>query len=102
MDSQLRLMESEADSAVLAEQMPAAIHRVDQIAGMVRRLRSAVATGLGDRTDDTLTMLRSDIDLEVAALQAGVQQLHALNTNDGLPEPRGRPSLDRPQRRTEV
>jgi hypothetical protein len=102
LDSQLRLMESEADSAVLARQMPAAIHRVDQVAGIVRRLRSAVATGLGDSTDDTLTMLRSDIDLEVAALQAGVQQLHALNTSDGLPEPRGRPSSDRLQRRNEV
>ena len=102
LDSQLRLMESEADSAVLAQQMPAAIHRVDQVAGMVRRVRSAVATGLGDRTDDSLTMLRSDIDLEVAALQAGVQQLHALNTSYGLPEPHGRPSSDRPQRRNAV
>lgn len=102
LDSQLRLMESEVDSAVLAEELPAAIQRVDQVAGLVHQVRSAVATGLGGLSDDTLTVLHSDIDLEVAALQAGVQQLHALNTTDGSPEPRGWPPIDRLQRRNEA
>jgi hypothetical protein len=45
----------------------------------VHRLRSAVATGLAGLTDDSLTALRSDMDREVAALHAGVEELHALN-----------------------
>ena len=94
MQSQLRLMESESDVAVLAEELPAARRRVDQIVGLVRRLRSSVASGLGDLTDDTLTTLRSDVDREVAALHAGVQELHTLNGHDRLSEPRRQPSTD--------
>ncbi len=84
---QLRLMESEYDAAILAERLPVASRQVDEVAGLVRRVRSAVATGLDGVTDDTLTMLRSDVDREVAALHAGVQELHALNGNDVLSEP---------------
>lgn len=93
LDLQLRLMESETDPAVLAAEVPAARDRVEQVAGLVRRLRAAVASGLAGATDDTLTALRSDMDREVAALHAGVQELHMLNLRD-LPEP-ARPTTDR-------
>src|SRR4029453_13294310 len=43
---QLQLMESEADPAVLAADLPAATARVEQVVGLVRRLRAAVASGL--------------------------------------------------------
>jgi hypothetical protein len=87
LDLQLRLMESETDSAVLAEELPAAGHRVDQVVGLVRRLRSAVASGLTGPTDVTLTTLHSDVDREVAALHAGVQELQRLNRSDERFEP---------------
>jgi hypothetical protein len=87
LDLQLRLMESETDSAVLAEELSTAGRRVEQVAGLVRRLRSAVASGLEGVTDDTLTTLRSDVDREVAALHAGVQELQRLNRSDERFEP---------------
>ena len=87
LDLQLRLMESETDPAVLAEELPAAGHRVDQVVALVRRLRSAVASGLTAPTDDSLTALDSDVDREVAALHAGVQELQRLNRGDERFEP---------------
>ncbi|WP_448006005.1 hypothetical protein [Agromyces bauzanensis] len=87
LDLQLRLMESETDATVLAQQLPAAGHRVDQVVGLVRRLRSAVASGLAGPTDDTLTALHSDVDREVAALHAGVQELQRLNRGEERFEP---------------
>jgi hypothetical protein len=87
LDLQLRLMESETDPAMLAEELPAAGRRVDQVVALVRRLRSAVASGLRGQTDDTLTALHSDVDREVAALHAGVQELQRLNRSDERFEP---------------
>ena len=87
LDLQLRLMESENDRAVLSEELTAAGHRVDQVVALVRRLRSAVASGLAGPTDDTLTALHSDVDREVAALHAGVQELQRLNRSDERFEP---------------
>jgi hypothetical protein len=87
LESQLRLMESEADPAVLAAELPVVTRRVDELTGLVRRLRSSVARGLGELSDDTLSALRSDVDREVAALHAGMQELHALNGTDGSSEP---------------
>jgi hypothetical protein len=98
LDLQLRLLQSETDAAVLAEELPAARHRVDQVAGLVRRLRSAVASGLAGSTDDTLTTLLTDVDREVAALHAGVQELRRLNQRDEHFEPNRPPTghgLDR-------
>ena len=84
LDSQLRLMESETEFAVLTEEIPMARQRVDEITSLVRRIRSAVASGIAGPTDDALVALRSDVDREVAALQAGMQELHALYVRDGL------------------
>lgn len=95
LDMQLRLMESETDSAALAEELSTAGRRVDQVAGLVRRLRSAVASELEGTTDDTLTTLRSDVDREVAALHAGIQELRVLNGRDGLVDPTAQQPADR-------
>ena len=95
LDLQLRLLESETDPAVLANEVPAAGHRVDQVAALVRRLRSAVASGLAGSSDDTLTALNTDVDREVAALHAGVQELHRLNQRDERLEPTRPPTTDR-------
>ena len=94
LQSQLRLLASENDAVLLAEALPAAGRRVDQVAGLVGRLRSAVSAGLGDLSDDTLATLHSDVDHEVAALRAGVAELRTLNGNDGFPVPRQPLSTD--------
>ncbi|MBC7442093.1 MAG: hypothetical protein H7311_06180 [Ramlibacter sp.] len=95
LDQQLELLKSETDPVVLREAIPVAGRRVDQVAHLVRRLRSAVAAGLGDLTDDTLSTLHSEVDHEVDALKAGVQELRALNGNGGYPPPYRYPSTDR-------
>lgn len=100
LDLQLRLLESETDSAVIAEQLPAAGRRVDQVVALVRRLRSAVGSGLAGSTDDTLSTLHTDVDREVAALHAGVQELHRLNRRDERVESTRPPSRERRQATT--
>ena len=82
LDAQLRLMESETDTALLAEQTRAAGLRVEQVADMIHGLRASVASGLDDPSDDTLTTLRSDVDREVVALHAGLVELRNLNASD--------------------
>lgn len=91
LDAQLRLMESEIDRSVLAVELPRATERVAQVEALVRRIRSAVASGLAGASDDGLSVLRADIDREVAALHAGVEELHALTLRD-LAEPTGHPA----------
>ncbi|MET0932102.1 MAG: hypothetical protein ABWX56_00195 [Mycetocola sp.] len=94
LESQLRLLESENDVAVLAEALPTARSRVDEVAQLVRRLRSAVGSGLGEFSDDSLVTLRSDVDREVTAVRAGMQELHELNGRGGAFYEPGRRSTD--------
>ncbi|GAA1780987.1 hypothetical protein [Agromyces lapidis] len=94
LDLQLRLLESETDTAVLAGELPLAADRVEQVGALVRRLRAAVASGLAGSTDDTLGTLHSEMEREVAALAAGVQELQRLNRRDEVvapPRPPARP-----------
>jgi hypothetical protein len=93
--SQLRLMETETNTAALTEELPAVRDRVEEVEALVRRLRSAVATGLGEVSDDTLSSLRADVDREVAALHAGVQELHTLNGYGERRRPGRQPSTNR-------
>jgi hypothetical protein len=93
LDLQLRLMESETDATTLSRELPTADGRVDQVVELVHRLRSAVAAGLGGVSDDALSALHADVDREVAALHAGVQELRLLNQGDALG---GRPRTIRP------
>lgn len=87
-ESQLLLLASERDPVALAETLPVAGRRVDQVTDLVRRVRSVVAAGLGGHTDDTLTTLRADVDREITAVSAGIAELHALSLLDGsAPEP---------------
>ena len=88
LDLQLRLMESETDAAALTEELPAARQRVEQVEGLVKQVRVAVASGLSGTTDDTLSALGSEVDREVAALHAGIEELQALNRRDGRSVPR--------------
>ncbi|WP_157425906.1 hypothetical protein [Agromyces salentinus] len=83
LDLQLRLMESETDTAALADELPAARQRVEQVEGLVKQVRSAVASALSGTTDDALSTLGSEVDREVAALHAGIEELQALNRRDG-------------------
>lgn len=80
LEAQLRLLESENEPDVLTEELGIARYRVEQVCQLVRRLRSAVSSGLGTMSDDTLVLLRADVDREVTALHAGVQELHSLHT----------------------
>ncbi|WP_195760715.1 hypothetical protein [Agromyces kandeliae] len=92
LDAQLRLMESEIDRSVLTSELPAAEERVGQVEALVRRIRSAVASALAGSSDDGLTGLRADVDREVAALRAGVEELHALSLRDIAADPTRRPT----------
>ena len=85
LDAQLLLLLSERDTAVLREAIPVADRRVEQVAWLVRRLRAAVAAGLGDHSDDSLMTLTGDLDIEIAALDAGIRELHTLNGHDAQP-----------------
>jgi hypothetical protein len=93
--TQLRLMESETDTAVLNAELPVVRSRVDEVEALVHRLRSSVSSGLGELSDDTLASLRADVDREVAALHAGVQEMHTLNGYGGVREPGRRPATNR-------
>jgi hypothetical protein len=95
LDAELRFLESETDSAALAEWLPVLRRRVDQVDSIVRRLRSAVASGLSGLSDENLAVLRADVDREVAALGAGMQELHSLNSNDLVFESNPQPSAAR-------
>jgi hypothetical protein len=98
LDLQLRLMESETDAAVLRDTLPAARHRVEQVVGLVGRVRTAVAGVLAGSTDDVLTTLDGDVDREIAALHAGVQELRRLDGHEDQAEPVRQPTIDRPNR----
>jgi hypothetical protein len=88
-------MSTETDPVMLAEGIPVAKRRVELVSGLVRRLRSVVSDGLGEISDDALARLRSDVDREVSALNAGLQELHALNRKDAPFDSRRHPALDR-------
>lgn len=94
LEAQLRLLESETDTVALTAELPSVRSRVEQIEGLVRQLRSAVSSDLGELSDGTLVALRSEVDREVAALHAGVQELHTLNGYDGVPQPRRQASTN--------
>lgn len=96
LEQQLRLMESETDRAVLAQGVSLATRRVDQVAGLVRRLRGAIALDLGELTDGSLNTLRDDVDREVVALHAGVQEMQSLNGSVPSSAPVSEPEKTRP------
>ena len=86
-DAHLLLLSSETEPEMLREALPLAVRRVDQVTGLVRTVRSAVAAGLGGFSDGALLTLQLEVDREIAALDAGMAQLHTLNHPDAQPEP---------------
>ena len=98
LDLQLQLMESEADPAVLAADLPGDRARRPG-RRLVRRLRAAVASGLAGLTDDTLTTLGAEMDREVAALHAGVAGTPRLNRRDDVSSRPGRRPIADPRLR---
>lgn len=95
LDRQLQFMESETDPTALTRDLPVAEGRVEQVVALVRRVRSAVGAQLDGLTDDSLAALRADVDREVTALHAGVQELRSLNAYDGIAGPTPDPSTRR-------
>ncbi|QYF75034.1 hypothetical protein [Cryobacterium sp. PAMC25264] len=93
-DAHLLLLSSETEPEVLRGALPLAVHRVDQVTGLVRTVRAAVAAGLGGFSDDALLTLQLEVDREIAALDAGMAQLHTLNHPDAQPPSRPSPYLD--------
>ena len=98
LESQLRLMATEVDPEVLADELPLARRRVDLVAGLVRRVRSVVSDSLAAASDNALAMLQSDVDREVIALRAGLEELHALSRDESLYGPESLPMTARPNR----
>lgn len=97
LDTELRFLESETDPAALATWLPLLRGRVETIVATVRTLRSAVAAGLDGLGADAVDELRADAERELAALHAGLTELHTLNANDrtfGQQRPRSAARID--------
>ena len=94
LDAHLRLMETETDASELAQQLPEATRRVTHVTELVGRLRGAVTADLTGLADDSLSTLRTDVDREVAALHAGVQEMRTLRRFDTYADPIRPPSTD--------
>jgi hypothetical protein len=81
-DQHLRVLQAEDDPATLRAALPALRRRVDELIGLVRQLRAAVAAGLEAASDAAMAELGADVRREVTALQAGRERLKG---RDGLP-----------------
>jgi hypothetical protein len=90
LDAQLRLMQTEPDMRLLYEMLQPARARVEEIEGIVRHIRTAAYATLGGDMAGAVAQITADVAREVAALQAGMNTLHAL-TMDDLPAPAGVP-----------
>jgi hypothetical protein len=96
LDIRLRLLESERNTAIVAGELPALSRSVNQVVDLVGRVRGSVSAGLGGRSDATMVALRHDIELEVAALHAGLVELRRMDASDSSPtDGRPRPAADR-------
>ena len=81
-DQQLRVLQGEDDRETLRAALPRLGRRVDELSGLVRQLRAAVASGLEAVSDAAMAELGADVEREVIALRAGRERLRHL---DGLP-----------------
>jgi hypothetical protein len=79
------VLQTEDDRATLRAALPDLRRRVEEVAGLVRRLRAAVADGLAAVSDAAMADLGADVEREVVALRAGRERLRHLD-----------PTLDRP------
>jgi hypothetical protein len=74
-DQHLRVLQVEDDRATLQAALPALRRRVDELTGLVRQLRAAVAAGLEAVSDAGMAELGADVQREVTALRAGRERL---------------------------
>ena len=79
LDTQLRLMETETDASVLANEVPAVGVRVKQFTATVSRMRASVSDGLGYPSEGKLAELHAEVDREVIALHAGQVEFRRLS-----------------------
>ncbi|MBI4320694.1 MAG: hypothetical protein HY675_19560 [Chloroflexi bacterium] len=82
LDAQLRLLRGEPSDELLHELLRPARARVDELASASRRIRKVALAVLGGETDDSLRQITADVDREVLALQAGVDELRALTLRE--------------------
>ena len=81
-DQHLRVLQGEDDRATLRAALPGLRRRVEELIGLVRQLRAAVAAGLEAVSDAGMAELGADVQREVTALRAGRERLR---DPDGLP-----------------
>jgi hypothetical protein len=74
-DQHLRVLQTEDDDATLRAALPGLRRRVDELVGLVRQLRAAVAAGLEAASDAGMAELGADVQREVTALDAGRERL---------------------------
>jgi hypothetical protein len=79
------LLESERNTAVIANELPTLSRSVNQVVDLVGRVRGSVSAGLGGGSDATMAVLRHDVEIEVAALHAGLVELRRMDAFDSSP-----------------
>jgi hypothetical protein len=82
LDAELALLASEPDMAEVARVLPAAHARVADVRRVARTIRRAAGAGLGVAGAASVRALGADVEREVAALDAGVQLLLTMTTDD--------------------
>ncbi|HZD01758.1 MAG TPA: hypothetical protein VFA46_16660 [Actinomycetes bacterium] len=75
LDAELRLLANEPDPTEVVRVLPAARARVGDVTRIARTIRRAATAGLGAQSAADVGALSADVEREVAALAAGVQQL---------------------------
>lgn len=81
-DTQLRLMQSEPHDAIIHGMTGPATARVAEFEAMARQIRHTACALLGGELDITVAALAADVEREIAALQAGVEALRALQIGE--------------------
>jgi len=92
-DQHLGVLQSEDDSAALRAALPGMRRRVDELVGLVRELRAAVAAGLQASSDAGMAELGADVAREITALRAGRERLRGADHVLPAPNPTGKGAI---------
>jgi hypothetical protein len=84
LDDQLRLLQTEPDPNLLSSAMPALQRRVTDLTANATRLREIALRLLGDRDQFQRSLLNQDLRDGVAGLEAGLDEIAALQRRLGL------------------
>ena len=85
LDAHLRVMQAEDDRETLRAELPPLRRRVEEIAGLVRQLRAAIADGLAAVSGSSMGELAADVEREVIALQSGRERLRQVDPQTSRP-----------------